>query len=346
MKRILVTGSSGLIGSEMVDYFSQYYDEVHGFDNNMRKEFFGAGGDTLDNLNRLQKKVKNFIHHSQDIRDKDGVFSKFKELKFDAIIHCASQPSHDLAASIPFKDFEVNANATLNLLEATRQFTPDSVFVFTSTNKVYGDAPNHLELQELETRYDFAQPEFQNGIPETLSIDHCVHSLFGVSKVAADLLVQEYGKNFGLKTTSIRGGCLTGPNHAGVELHGFLSYLIKACLNDIPYTIFGYKGKQVRDNIHSLDVAKCVHEIIKKPTCGEAFNIGGGKENACSMMEAIAMIEKISGKQMNTSYSEQNRTGDHICYYSDLSKLKKFYPDWKITKSLEDIFQEIYESFL
>lgn len=343
-KKILVTGSSGLIGSEMVGYFCNYSQEVVGVDNNQRKEFFGEDGDTSAVLSRLQE-IPNFRHVGLDIRDRDSVLQLFENERFDGIIHCASQPSHDLAARIPFVDFEVNAMGTLNLLEANRRFCPESPFVFFSTNKVYGDAPNHLPLMELETRWEFEKPEQRHGIDEELSIDHCVHSLFGVSKASADLMVQEYGKNFGMPTVSLRGGCLTGPNHRGAELHGFLSYLIKCCVTQKPYTIFGYKGKQVRDNIHSLDVARCVYHVMKNPKCGEVYNLGGGAKNSCSLLEAIQKIESLTGKKMQTSYSEKNRTGDHICYYSDLRKLKKDYHEWDVQIGLDQIFEEIYESW-
>lgn len=340
-KKLLVTGSGGLIGSAMVEYFCSHFDEVHGIDNNMREQFFGPNGDTTSTQSRLKSSFTNFYAHSLDIRDKE-VEDLFKEHKFSGIVHCAAQPSHDLAAKIPSLDFSVNANGTLNLLESMRNNCPEATFVYLSTNKVYGDQPNLLPLEELETRWEYKDVIDQSGIKETMSIDQCIHSLFGVSKIAADLLVQEYGRNFGLNTSCLRGGCLTGPSHKGVELHGFLSYLVKANVQKIPYTIFGYKGKQVRDNIHSLDVAKLVEQIFEKPNKGEVFNVGGGKSNACSMIEAIGKIEALSGIKMNSTYSDVARMGDHICYYSDLSKIMQFYPDWNITVPLDQIFEEIY----
>ncbi|PCJ20739.1 MAG: NAD-dependent epimerase [Candidatus Cloacimonadota bacterium] len=340
-KKLLITGSGGLIGSAMVEYFCTQFDEVHGIDNNMREEFFGPNGDTTSTQKRLKETYKNFIPHLIDIRDKE-IESLFKEHHFSAIVHCAAQPSHDLAAKIPILDFSVNANGTLNLLESMRQHCSDATFVYLSTNKVYGDQPNLLPLIELKTRYEYKNLIDQSGVKESMSIDQCVHSLFGVSKIAADLLVQEYGRNFGLNTSCLRGGCLTGPQHKGVELHGFLSYLVKANTQKIPYTIFGYKGKQVRDNIHSLDVAKLVEQIFIKPNKGEVFNVGGGKSNSCSMIEAMHMIEELSGIKMDSSYSEQARVGDHICYYSDLNKIKKHYPSWDISVPLDKIFEEIY----
>ena len=348
MKRLLVTGSSGLIGSEVTCYFARnlgWY--VHGADNNGRASFFGPSGDTRWNQQRLENQLTDmrFCHHEIDIRDRDAVLKLIKSLRPHAIVHTAAQPSHDLAARMPFEDFDTNAVGTINLLEAARRFCPDVPFVHMSTNKVYGDAPNELPLNELPTRWDFARPEDFAGISETMRIDRCKHSLFGASKVAGDVMVQEYGRYFGMNTCCLRGGCLTGPNHSGVELHGFLSYLIKCHLESQTYSVFGYKGKQVRDNIHSLDVARFIHAFIDNPRSGEVYNLGGGRANSCSVLEAIDRIEQISGSKMSWQYVEKHREGDHICYISDLSRIKSHYPDWSITKSLDDIFAEIYASW-
>lgn len=346
MSCIIVTGSSGLIGSEVSSFFSGLGWEVHGLDNNQRAIFFGHQGDTRWNQKRLEKSYHNFHHHELDIRNRLDMLRFVKEIRPDAIVHTAAQPSHDLAAKIPFDDFDVNAVGTLNLLESTRQYSLEVPFVHLSTNKVYGDKPNELSLNELETRWDFADKAYKNGIPEKFSIDQSKHSLFGASKLAADIMVQEYGKYFGMPTCCLRGGCLTGPNHSGVELHGFLSYLIRCNLEQKEYTIFGYKGKQVRDNIHSVDVANFIYEFIKAPRSGEVYNIGGGKKNSISILEAFELIESISGKSMKYQYTDTNRIGDHICYYSDLSKIMNHYPNWKITKSLETTFKEIYSHWL
>ena len=341
--KILITGSSGLIGGEAAVYFDKLGHLIVGVDNNMRMEFFGPPGDTLPNLYRINHNANDFRPVNVDIRSytnlEQYVFQKFHG--FDAIIHCAAQPSHDKAKDIPITDFEVNALGTLNLLELTRKYCPNAVFIFTSTNKVYGDAPNEIPMIELEKRYDYRDLDYINGINEKFRIDQSTHSVFGASKVAADVMVQEYGRYFGMKTVVLRGGCLTGPTHAGVELHGFLSYLVKCAMDGTPYKIFGYKGKQVRDNIHSYDVVRLMDEIIKNPKSGEVYNIGGGRENSISMLEAIEKIERISGKKLNWSYDPINRIGDHICYISDLSKLKRDYPNWKISKSLDRIFVEI-----
>ena len=344
--KILITGSSGLIGSEVCMYFGNEGWEVHGVDNNMRAFFFGQEGDTRWNQQRLQRLIPRFTHHELDIRDRQGVLDLVARIKPDAIVHAAAQPSHDLAARMPFEDFDTNAVGTLNLLEATRRTSPDIPFVFMSTNKVYGDAPNELPLVELETRWDYADPAYYQGIDEHLRIDQSKHSLFGASKVAADIMVQEYGRYFGMKTCCLRGGCLTGPNHSGVELHGFLNYLIKCNLEQRTYTIYGYKGKQVRDNIHSYDVARFIHAFIEHPRVGEVYNLGGGRQNSCSILEAFQLIEDISGIPMKYTYSPKNREGDHICYISNLNKIRSHYPSWDITRSLEDIFQEIYEGWL
>lgn len=345
MKTLLVTGSSGLIGSEVVERFCQDGWNVIGVDNNMRADFFGKGGDTRWNQRRLEAKYVNFAHHELDIRDRALVLQFIEQLKPKAIVHTAAQPSHDLAASRPFDDFDTNAVGTLNLLEATRRYCPETVFVHLSTNKVYGDAPNNLKLVEKETRWDYGDPEYYNGIQETFTIDQSKHSLFGASKVAADVMVQEYGRYFNIPTACLRGGCLTGPNHSGVELHGFLSYLIKCNLEGRMYKIYGYKGKQVRDNIHSHDVVSFIQKFIEKPRVAEVYNIGGGRNNSISILEAFNLIESISGKKMIYEYVDKNREGDHICYISDLSKMKSHYPDWDITKDLKTTFEEIYQSW-
>ncbi len=337
---VLVTGSSGLIGSEAVEYFDNMGFDVIGVDNNMRADFFGVQGDTSWNRKRLESICKNFSHINLDIRDRDSVNKLFENYPFELIIHAAAQPSHDLAAKRPFDDFDVNAVGTLNLLEAYRKFRSDSVFIFMSTNKVYGDGPNQIPLKELETRWDY-ENSYNHGIPESFPVDNCLHSLFGVSKLAADVLTQEYGKYFGLKTGIFRGGCLTGPSHSGVELHGFLNYLIIVALKEQTYTVFGYKGKQVRDQIHSRDVVSALWHFARNPRNGEVYNIGGGKENSVSILESITLIEKKSGKRPNIDYSDVNRIGDHICYYSDISKFKAHYPDWELNYSLEAIFDEM-----
>jgi CDP-paratose 2-epimerase len=343
--RILVTGSSGLIGSEVCTYFASAGWQVNGLDNNQRARFFGPEGDTRWKQQSLQQTLRGFRHHELDIRDRKGVLTLLEQLKPDAIVHAAAQPSHDLAARIPFDDFDTNAVGTLNLLEATRQHAPQACFVYMSTNKVYGDAPNRIPLAEKETRWDFADSAYSQGIPETFPIDQCKHSLFGASKTAGDILVQEYGRYFGMKTCCLRGGCLTGPSHSGVELHGFLSYLIRCNMGQRPYKVYGYKGKQVRDNIHSLDVARFIQEFIKAPRSGEVYNLGGGKNNSCSILEAFRKIENITGKKMIYEFVEKAREGDHICYYSDLRKMRNHYPSWDITVSLDQIFREIAESW-
>lgn len=346
MKRILITGSSGLIGSELVEFFAERDWLVYGIDNNMRADFFGVQGDTRWNQERLSKKYKNFKHNEIDIRDRQRIIEFVKKVNPDVVIHSAAQPSHDLAASRPFDDFDVNAVGTLNLLEAVRRVNLDTPFIFMSTNKVYGDAPNEIKLVELETRFDYADEEYRDGIDEKMRIDQTKHSIFGASKVAADIMVQEYGRYFGMPTCCLRGGCLTGPNHSGVELHGFLSYLVKCNVEGKLYKIYGYKGKQVRDNIHSYDVALFIDEFIKNPRIAEVYNLGGGRGNSISILEAFKKIESISGKKMNYEYIEQNRIGDHICYISNLKKIKEHFPKWNITKNLDDIFVEIYESWL
>ncbi|MCL5287185.1 MAG: NAD-dependent epimerase/dehydratase family protein [Acidobacteria bacterium] len=340
-KTILVTGSSGLIGSEAVEYFDRQGQRVVGVDNNLRREFFGAGGDTTWNLERLKRVTKHFEPRDVDVRDREKIFELFKKYRFDLIVHCAAQPSHDKAREIPLVDFEVNALATMYLLEAMRQHAPEAVFVLLSTNKVYGDAPNELPMKELPTRWEYARAEDFAGIREDCRIDRTLHSIFGASKTAADVMAQEYGKYFGLRVGIFRGGCLTGPHHSGVPLHGFLSYLVKVAFSGEQYTIHGYKGKQVRDNIHSYDVVRAVEEFAKVPRAGEVYNLGGGRANSISILEAIAQIEAMTGKKIRTAYSEKARVGDHICYISDLAKFQAHYPAWKVTRNLEAILKEI-----
>jgi len=345
MKKLLVTGSSGLIGSEVCVHFANLGWEIHGIDNNQRAVFFGPNGDTRWNQSRLESSLSHFVHHELDIRDRAALIELVKTIQPHAIVHTAAQPSHDKAAAIPFDDFDTNAVGTLNLLQATRQYALDVPFVHMSTNKVYGDAPNTIPMLELDTRWEYADEAYANGIAESFTIDQSKHSLFGASKVAADVMVQEYGRYFGMPTCCLRGGCLTGPNHTGVELHGFLSYLVKCNLEGKQYTVFGYKGKQVRDNIHSYDVARFIEEFIAAPRFGEVYNIGGGKQNTCSILEAFAISERFTGKKMNYVYDPTNRIGDHICYYSDLRKMKQHYPNWDITKSLEDTIKEIVDNW-
>jgi len=346
MKKLLVTGSSGLIGSEVCKHFAQLGWEIHGVDNNQRAVFFGPQGDTRWNQSRLSETIEGFRHHEVDIRDREGVINLIKHVAPDAIVHTAAQPSHDRAAAIPFEDFDTNAVGTFNLLEATRRYDTTIPFVHLSTNKVYGDAPNEIAMTELEKRWDYADATYEHGIPESFRIDQTKHSLFGASKVSADISVQEYGRYFQMPTACLRGGCLTGPNHTGVELHGFLSYLIKCNLEEKEYTVFGYKGKQVRDNIHSYDVARFIEEFIAAPRIAEVYNIGGGKNNTCSILEAFDIISALSGKPMKYKYDTTNRIGDHICYYSDLRKMQVHYPNWGITKTLQQTFEEIYASWV
>lgn len=341
MMKILVTGSSGLIGSEVCSYFSKRGHAIHGIDNNQRAIFFGSQGDTTWRLKELRDTLPSFNHHELDIRNRSKVIEILNRLKPDAIVHTAAQPSHDKAASIPFDDFDVNATGTLNLLEAARQACPESPFVHMSTNKVYGDGPNAIKMKEMDSRWEYDDPKYINGIPETFSIDQCKHSLFGASKVAADVMVQEYGRYFNMPTCCLRGGCLTGPSHSGVELHGFLSFLVKCNVDDRKYTIFGYKGKQVRDNIHSEDVVRFIDCFFEVPRLGEVYNLGGGKKNSCSILEAFDICEGFSGKKQSYEYSEENRIGDHICYYSDLTKINEHYPEFKIENSLPDIIRQI-----
>jgi CDP-paratose 2-epimerase len=324
-----------------VEHFDGRGHRVIGVDNNMRQVFFGAQGNTTWNLERLKRSTRNFQHVNLDIRDRNGLDELFKANRFDLIVHCAAQPSHDKARDIPILDFEVNALGTINLLEATRQHSRDAVFIMMSTNKVYGDSPNEIPLKELETRYDYARQEDYAGVNESCRIDQTLHSLFGASKAAADLVAQEYGRYFGMNTCIFRGGCLTGPSHSGVELHGFLSYLVKVALSNGTYSVFGYKAKQVRDNIHSHDVVRAIEEFAANPQPGEVYNLGGGRGNSVSMLEAIAKIAEMTGKKLDWKYVEETRKGDHICYISDLRKFQSHYPNWKITKDLDTIFQEI-----
>ena len=342
--RVLVTGSSGLIGSEAVAFFDKMDFPITGVDNNMRADFFGPKGDTSWNRQRLEATCGNFTHVELDIRDRKAVEELFRSNDFELIVHTAAQPSHDLAATRPFDDFDVNAVGTLNLLESCRRHMPEAVFIHVSTNKVYGDGPNHIKLKELETRWEYDDPAYAEGIPETFSIDNCLHSLFGASKAAGDVMAQEYGKYFGLKTGIFRGGCLTGPQHSGVELHGFLNYLVLVALREGDYTIFGYKGKQVRDQIHSWDVINCFWHFAQDPKPGEVYNLGGGKGNSASLLESVDMVHEASGKKPKLTYTDQNRIGDHICYYSDLRKLKEHFPDWDLTYSLEQIVEEMVKT--
>ena len=310
----------------------------------MRADFFGPPGDTRWNQRRLLAAHSTFRHQELDIRNRAAILTAIETLRPALVVHAAAQPSHDLAASRPFDDFDVNAVGTLNLLEAVRQHAPEAVFVHMSTNKVYGDRPNAIRLKELPTRWDYDDPAFSDGISEEFPIDQSKHSLFGASKLASDVMVQEYGRYFGMKTCCLRGGCLTGPNHSGVELHGFLSYLIKCNVEQRTYKIYGYKGKQVRDNIHAFDVARFIHAFHESPRCGEVYNVGGGRGNSVSILEAFDRISALSGLKMRYEYVDANREGDHICYISDLSKMRRSYPSWDITKSLDNIFTEIYQA--
>jgi CDP-paratose 2-epimerase len=345
LKKLIVTGSNGLIGSEVVTYFDARGWRVYGVDNNMRLDFFGEKGDTRWNQHRLEATCAHFTHYELDIRDRQSVLTLVEEIRPDLIVHAAAQPSHDLAAKRPFDDFDVNAGGTLNMLEATRYYAPEAVFVHMSTNKVYGDRPNTIDLVELPTRWDYADPNFAAGIDEHLPVDQSMHSIFGVSKVSADIMVQEYGRYFGLQTCCLRGGCLTGPNHAGVELHGFLSYLIRCNVEEREYTVYGYKGKQVRDNIHSYDVARAIELFYEHPQPAAVFNLGGGRGNSVSILEAFDRVAQLTGKPMRYRYVDQARKGDHICYISDLSHLRNSLPGWEITRTLDTIFEEIVEGW-
>jgi len=345
VRTILVTGSSGLVGSEVCLYFAQEGYSVHGLDNNQRRVFFGPAGDTRWNQQRLQREVRGFAHHELDVRDRAGLLELVRSLQPALIVHAAAQPSHDRSAAIPFDDFDTNAAGTLNVLEAARQACPESPFVHMSTNKVYGDGPNRVPLTEKETRWDYADPAFDHGILETFPLDQCLHTVFGASKVAADLMVQEYGRYFGMPTCCLRGGCLTGPGHSGVELHGFLSYLVKCNVEGAEYRVFGYKGKQVRDNLHSHDVARFIEEFAKSPRGGEVYNLGGGKANSCSVLEACRIIEEVTGRPQRFTYVAENRRGDHICYYSDLRKARAHYPAWDVSITLGETIRQIAESW-
>lgn len=343
----IVTGSGGLIGAESVRFFGQQGFHIAGVDNDMRAEFFGPEASTAWAVSELREKVPNYTHYVEDIRDYDAMRRVFDTYGSDIklVIHTAAQPSHDWAARAPRTDFGVNAIGTLNMLECTREVCPEAVFIFTSTNKVYGDTPNYLPLVELETRWslDPTHP-YAEGIREDMSIDQCTHSVFGASKVAADVMVQEYGRYFGMKTVCFRGGCLTGPGHSGAELHGFVAYLMKCCVIGRQYQIFGYKGKQVRDNIHSRDLIEAFWQFYKNPRVAEVYNMGGGKYSNVSMMEAIQLCEEIAGKKMEVVYRDENRIGDHIWWIGNLGRFEEHYPNWKITYGIEDILKEVYEA--
>jgi CDP-paratose 2-epimerase len=340
-RSVLITGSSGLVGSEAVSFFDRMGWTVHGVDNNMRREFFGPDGDTTPNLQRLRQSTQRFTHHELDLRDRPRVLELLRQVRPGALIHCASQPSHDLARDRPFDDFEVNASATLTLLEAVRKWAPECPFVFMSTNKVYGDAPNERPLRELSTRWEYSNPADYYGIDESCRVDASLHSLFGVSKLAADLMVQEYGRYFGMPTVCFRGGCLTGPRHAGAEMHGFLAYVARAVKEGRTYRIYGYGGKQVRDNLHAHDVCGAFWAFIQRPRCAAVYNLGGGRENSISVLEAIRALEERLGRTLTVELREEPRLGDHICYISDLRKLRADYPEWSVSRSLERILEEL-----
>lgn len=348
MSVAIITGSSGLIGSEAALYFAEQGFHIVGIDNDMRQYFFGQEASTAWNRDRLSNLLgSSYAHYEIDIRNQENIFDVFRRYATDitVVIHTAAQPSHDWAAKEPFTDFTVNANGTLVLLEATRQFCPDAVFIFTSTNKVYGDAPNDLPLEELQSRWEISKDHtYYDGIREDMSIDQTLHSLFGASKVASDVLVQEYGRYFGMKTAAFRGGCLTGPSHSGAKLHGFLAYLMKCTATGAPYTIFGYKGKQVRDNIHSSDLVRAFYTFYQRPGVARVYNIGGGRQSNCSMLEGIELCQEIAGRELNWSYTDQNRIGDHIWWISDLQAFKNDYPDWDLQYDVPTILQQIYEA--
>lgn len=338
MKRtVLVTGSHGLVGSECVRFFDRMGWEVHGIDNNLRMSFFGSDGDTRKIGEQLVKSAPNYRLHQFDIRDQSEVSNLYRRVLPDVTIHCAAQPSHDLARTRTIEDFEVNAVATLGLLRAAQETVSQGIFVFMSTNKVYGDAPNDLPLKELETRWEYAEATDIDGIDEQCRIDSSLHSFFGVSKASADLMVQEFGRCYGMRTVCLRGGCLTGPQHAGAELHGFLAYLVRAAKEEREYAIYGYGGKQVRDNLHTRDVCSAVWQFIQNPKCGAVYNLGGGRDNSISVLEAITAVERRLGKKMKTRYVDEPRLGDHICYISNLGKFRADYPEWRIQYSLEAI---------
>jgi CDP-paratose 2-epimerase len=344
VKRALITGSSGLIGSEAVAFFDQRGWEVHGIDNNMRRDFFGPDGDTTWNLERLRRITTRFTHHHLDIRDRAAMADVVRRVQPSLLVHCASQPSHDLAKDRPFDDFDVNATGTLNLLEAVRRHAPESPFIFMSTNKVYGDAPNALPLVERDTRWDYADPADVHGIAETCAIDACLHSLFGASKVAADVMVQEYGRYFGIPTVCYRGGCLTGPNHSGAELHGFLAYLARCVREGRTYRVYGYKGKQVRDAIHSHDLIRAFDEFARAPRVAEVYNIGGGRFSNASVIEAIDISQEIAGRELEWTYEDTNRVGDHIWWIGDNGRFEGHYPEWRLEYDVRRILEEIYEA--
>jgi len=349
LKIIIITGSGGLIGSQAVSFFSDKFDLVIGIDNNMRAYFFGESASTSTINTKLKKNISNYLHFDIDVREYSKLERLFKEYQSDIslILHTAAQPSHDWAAKEPLTDFTINANGTLNLLELTRLHCPKATFIFTSTNKVYGDTPNALPIVEKETRWEIKKSHlYFKGIDEQMSVDQSKHSLFGVSKLAADILVQEYGKYFGLNTGVFRGGCLTGPNHKGVKLHGFLSHLMNCTIREIPYTILGYKGKQVRDNIHSWDLVNMFWYYHKNPKKGEVYNVGGGRHSNCSIIEAISLCEKITEKKLSFSYSNKNRIGDHIWWISDISKFQSHYPKWKYRYNLDDILNQIHQNLI
>ncbi len=349
MKTAIITGSAGLIGSESVRFFVDKGFQIVGIDNDMRKVFFGEDASTSWNSDKLKEELRGYEHYDTDIRDKQKIEQLFSKYNGDIelVIHTAAQPSHDWAARDPFTDFTVNANGTLNLLEMTRQYCPDAVFIFTSTNKVYGDLPNRLPLVELETRWEINKDhKYFDGIDETMSIDQSKHSLFGASKVAADIMVQEYGRYFDMKTGVFRGGCLTGPSHSGTKLHGFLSYLMKCCMDGEPYTVFGYKGKQVRDNIHSYDLVNALYHFYLDPRKGEVYNIGGGRFSNCSVLEAITLCEGLTEKKLKWTHVEENRIGDHIWYISNLDKVESHFPDWKQQYNLEKLLKEMYNGYI
>lgn len=341
--KVLVTGSSGLIGSAAIRHWDQAGADCIGIDNDMRQVFFGSGGSTRWNLERLQSEMRRFTHHEVDIRDRDRVFDLMAKTQPDLVIHCAAQPSHDKASQIPILDFEVNALGTMHMLEATRQFAPDAVFCHMSTNKVYGDAPNEIPLVEQETRWEYARPEDYHGVSESCRIDQTLHSLFGASKASADIVAQEYGRYFGMKVGVFRGGCLTGASHSGVELHGFLSYLVNVAVHNKPYTIYGYQGKQVRDQIESSDVVRAFEAFAANPRPGAVYNLGGGRDNSASVLECISLIERISQYRVQYTISDRNRTGDHICYISDLRKLRSDYPGWDVRMDLETMVGNMIE---
>ena len=341
MKRALVTGSSGLVGSAAVADFDRRGWTVHGVDNNLRRDFFGPDGDTTSNLERLRRETRRFEHHDLDVRDRAGIGALVSRLRPDVVIHCAAQPSHDLAGQRVFDDFDINAVGTLNLLEAARVACPETPFIFMSTNKVYGDAPNERRLEEQETRFDYADPAERHGIDERCRTDRSLHSLFGASKLAADTLVQEYGRYFGMPTVCFRAGCLTGGAHAGVELHGFLAYLARAIREGRTYRVYGHGGKQVRDNLHADDVCLAFEAFRAAPRVAAVYNLGGGRDNSVSVIEAITRFEAITGRSLEVTFLDEPRRGDHICYLSDLRRFRADYPHWRVTRSLDDIFDEL-----